>query len=235
MATAVTPERFASGMTFDEYVAYVGSPENLRREGSGRAVRSDFSAYFRKAYENARLNPDQTEALRWLVAQPGGPAKVLVLSEDWSSDCRRDVPTLARMATEMGMELRIFCRDGAKFSESASPSLAEAPDSNADLMAAFLNHKNGTTYQSIPVAAFYTRDLDYLYHYTEYPALYAKDRLVVEHIRGPRPGETAEQTRERGNREFQALFESPFFRIWTSAALDEIISCLHRRLVLGAV
>jgi len=31
----VTPERFASGMTFDQYVAYVGTPENLKREGSG--------------------------------------------------------------------------------------------------------------------------------------------------------------------------------------------------------
>ena len=29
--SVVTPERFASGMTFDQYVAYVGSPENLKR------------------------------------------------------------------------------------------------------------------------------------------------------------------------------------------------------------
>jgi hypothetical protein len=28
----VTPERFAQGMTFAEYVAYAGSPENLARE-----------------------------------------------------------------------------------------------------------------------------------------------------------------------------------------------------------
>ena len=27
--SAVTPERFARGMTFDEYVRYAGSPENL--------------------------------------------------------------------------------------------------------------------------------------------------------------------------------------------------------------
>ena len=27
-----------------------------------------------------------------IAAQPDGPAKILVISEDWSSDCRRDVP-----------------------------------------------------------------------------------------------------------------------------------------------
>jgi hypothetical protein len=28
----ITPERFATGMTFDEYVRYVGTPENLACE-----------------------------------------------------------------------------------------------------------------------------------------------------------------------------------------------------------
>ncbi len=30
--SAVTPARFAQGMTFDRYVAYTGTPENLQRE-----------------------------------------------------------------------------------------------------------------------------------------------------------------------------------------------------------
>ena len=30
--SVVTPERFARGMTFDDYVKYTGSPENLARE-----------------------------------------------------------------------------------------------------------------------------------------------------------------------------------------------------------
>ena len=29
----MTPERFAKGMTFDEYVRFIGSAENLGREG----------------------------------------------------------------------------------------------------------------------------------------------------------------------------------------------------------
>src|SRR5438093_471734 len=116
MATVVTPERFASGMTFDEYVRFCGTPENLARQGSGGAARRDFSAYFSEAFEKARLTDAQTGALKWLVSQPGGPAKMLVISEDWSSDCRRDVPMLARMAAVAGMEMRIFPRDGQKFS-----------------------------------------------------------------------------------------------------------------------
>jgi thiol-disulfide isomerase/thioredoxin len=234
--TVVTPERFAKGMTFDQYVAYIGTPENLRREaGPAGPGRRDFSAFMRKAYETTRLDEAQVEAIRWLATQPGGPAKILVISEDWSSDCRRDVPTLARFAEAGNMELRIFTRDGQKFSASHSPSLAEAPDSNADLMAEFLNEKNGQTWQSIPVAVFYTKGLEYLYHYTEFPAVYEKDRIVYGHIRAPRPGETPEQTKARVEREFPALQASPFFRVWANAAVDEIISALHRRLLLGKV
>jgi hypothetical protein len=235
VASVVTPQRFVQGMSFDQYVAYIGTPENLRREGSGGAPRRDYSAFFRHAFDQSRLTDGQEAALKWLVAQPDGPAKMLVLSEDWSSDCRRDVPTFARMATETGMELRIFTRDGQRFSSANVPSLAEAPDSNADLMAGFLNHKNGNTYQSIPVCAFYTRDLRYLYHFTEYPAIYEKDRVVNQNIRAPKPGESAEQTRVRADREFGELQASSFFRIWASATVDEILSALHRRAVLGVV
>ena len=221
-------------MTFEEYVSYTSTPENLQREGSG-GPRIDRSGFFREAFEHSRLTDDQAAALKWLVAQPNGPAKMLVISEDWSSDCRRDVPTFARIAVETGMELRIFNRDGRQFSSANVPSLEDAPDSNADLMAQFLNHKDGQTYQSIPVCAFYTRDLEYLYHFTEYAALYDKERLVVSHIRAPRPGESADQTRTRSNQEFNALIDSPFWRIWTSATVDEIVSALHRKAILGEV
>ncbi|HEY7466629.1 MAG TPA: thioredoxin family protein [Dehalococcoidia bacterium] len=233
MASVVTPERYASGMTFDEYVAYIGTAENLAREGSGGAPRRDFSAFFRDAFEKSRLTEAQSTALKGLVAHPGGPAKMLAISEDWSSDCRRDVPTFARMAAETGMELRIFRRDGQKFSDAHVPSLAEAPDSNADIMAEFLNHKNGQTWQSIPVCVFYSQDLDLLYRYQEYPAIYEKDR-ITDGLRAAKPGESPEEAQARFGREFPALQASEYFRIWASAAVDEIISALHRRLLLGA-
>lgn len=235
--SVMSAERFAEGMTFDQYVAWVGTPENLAREvlASVGVPRRDFSAFFRQAYETTRLHDAQVEAIRWLAAQRNGPAKILVISEDWSSDCRRDVPTIARFAEAGNMELRIFNRDGETLSASPSLSLGEAPASHADIMGEFLNHKKGQTWRSIPVAVFYTKDLEYLYHYTEFPAIYEKDRIVWGHIRQPRPGETKEQTEARVAREFPALQASPFFRIWACAAVDEIVSALHRRLVLGEV
>jgi hypothetical protein len=234
MASVVTPERYASGMTFDEYVAYIGTPENLARAGSGGAPRRDFSAFFRDAFEKSRLTEAQVSALKGLAAQPGGPAKMLAISEDWSSDCRRDVPTFARIAAETGMELRVFRRDGQKFSDAHIPSLAEAPDSNADIMAEFLNHKNGTTWQSIPVCVFYDSGLNLLYRYQEYPAIYEKDR-ILDGLRAAKPGESPEEAQARFGRDFPALQASEYFRIWASAAVDEIVSALHRRLLLGAV
>jgi hypothetical protein len=220
-------------MTFDEYVAYMASPANLAREGTGGSARTDRSAFFRQAFDRARLNPDQKAAFDWLLAQPNPPARMLALSEEWSSDCRRDVPTFARIAADTGMELRIFTRDGQKFGAGNVADPAESP--NADLVNMFLNHKDGQTYQSIPVCAFFTADFEYLYHYTEYAAIYDKERVVVQHIRAPRSGESAAATRERSDREFGELFDGPFFRIWASATVDEIASALHRKAVIGTV
>src|SRR5215211_7099048 len=93
MPIQITPERFAAGMTFDEYLAYIGSPENLRREPNGGGQRQDATAQFRAIYEGFKLSEDQVEALGWLVEQPNGPARMLAISEDWSSDCQRDIPT----------------------------------------------------------------------------------------------------------------------------------------------
>jgi thiol-disulfide isomerase/thioredoxin len=221
--SVVTPERFASGMTFDQYVAYVGTAESLKREGSQGAPRRDFSQYLRQAYDATRLTDAQTRALKWLAIQPNGPARVLVISEEWSSDCRRDVPTLARVAEVAGLELRIFRRDGQRFSRSQAPSLGEEPDSNADIMAEFLNVKNGQAWASIPVVVFYTKGLEYLYHYVEYPAIYHKDR-VVGHIRTT-----------QGDQGFRDLLKSPFFQVWSCAAVDEMLSALHERLVVGSL
>ncbi len=224
MPPIVTAERFAQGMTFDEYLRYIASPENLARE-AGAAPRTDQSGVMREAFESRRLTADQEDALRSLVARPGGPQRMLVISEEWSSDCRRDVPTFARIAAVTGIELRIFTRDGQKFSDAAVPSLDDAPDSNADLMAQFLNHKKGTTFQSIPVAAFFTREMEYLHHYQEFPAIYDKNRLRANPD-APLAGNLAG---------WLELLESPIFRIWASAAVDEIISALHRKALIGTV
>ena len=108
--SVVTAERFATGLTFDEYVRYAGSPENLEREAGWwlGPVRQDLSGLLRAWYERSRLSAAQAAAIQWLARQPDGPARILVISEEWSSDCRRDVPILARLAEAGGLELRIF-------------------------------------------------------------------------------------------------------------------------------
>jgi len=230
----MTPERFAKGMTFDDYVKFTGSPANLGREGfdirrfSLVRPRVDWSGFLRERHAKARLTDEQTGAIKWLAAQPGGPAKILVLSEDWSSDCRRDVPYLARLAEAGGLELRIFVRDADTMLRKGLPD--PGSHDNADLVLNYANEKNGQKWASIPVAVFFTKDFVELYRYVEYPAVYRKDR-VIGHLRAPRAGETEEQSKARGGRDIAALLDSPFVDVWAGAGIAEILSALHERLL----
>lgn len=232
----LTADRFAKGMTFDQYVAFTGSPENLAREGfdvrrfSKVTPRLDWSGYLRERHARARITAEQAGAIKWLAAQPGGPAKVLVLSEDWSSDCRRDVPYLARLCEAGGLELRIFPRDGDTILMKGLPEPGSSP--NADLVCAYANEKKGQKWASVPVAVFFTRDFAELYRYIEYPAIYRKERLLG-HLRAPRAGETEEQTKARSGSDIGALLASPFFDLWAVAGISEIISALHERVVVA--
>jgi hypothetical protein len=233
----VTPQRFAQGMTFDEYVTFVGSPANLAREGfdirrfSHVRPRIDWSGYLRERYANAKLTLDQVAAIRWLAAQPGGPAKILLIAEDWSSDCRRDVPYLARLAEEGGLELRIFARDGDAMLMKGLPDPASSP--TADLVHAYANEKNGERFATVPVAVFLDRAFNELHRYIEYPAIYHKARLIG-HLRTARDGETQDEARQRGGRQISELLESPFFDVWAHAGISEIVSALHERVVISA-
>ena len=230
----MTPERFAQGMSFDVYVTYVGTPENLAREAGWwlGPTRVDFSGPLRDWYARARLSDAQAAAIRWLAALPGGPARMLVISEEWSSDCRRDVPMLARLAEAGGMEMRIFTRDGQKVGRDPRADPAASP--NADIVNEFLREQDGRTYQSVPVAVFYTKELRYLYHYIEFPAIYHKER-IFRVMQAKDPGDTRNQRGESFLREWRALQEGPFFPMWASAAVDEILSALHERMVVGSL
>jgi hypothetical protein len=114
---------------------------------------------------------------------------------------------------------------------SRRPRADPADTPNADLMNEFLREQDGQTFQSIPVV-FYTRDLDYLYHFVERPAIYRPERLSGA-LRVPRPGETPEQTWARFMAEWAAVQRSPFFKVWAGAAIDEMLSALCEISVLG--
>jgi len=236
-AGIVTPERFARGRTFGQWLEFIGSADNLAREGfdvrrfGTVRPRIDWSGYLRDRHGRARLTDDQVAAAQWLAKQPGGPAKILVIAEEWSSDCRRDVPYLARLAEAGGFELRIFTRDGDAMWLKGVPE--PAAGGNADLVHAFANEKHGQRFATVPVAVFFDRAFNELYRYVEYPAIYRKERLFG-HMRAARASETADDAKTRAGREIGALFESPFFDVWARAAVDEILSALHERLTLGA-
>jgi hypothetical protein len=229
----MTPERFARGMSFDDWVTFAGSPENLAREGfdvrrfSALRPRLDWGEYLRQRHARARLSEGQAASIRWLAAQPGGPARVLVLAEDWSSDSRRDLPYLARLAEAGGLELRVFLRDGETMLRQGLPE--PFAGGNADLVREYANEKGGQKFATIPVAVFFTRDFVELYRYIEYPAIYRKDQILAR-LRAPRAGEAEAESRARAGRDIGALLESPFFDVWASAGIAEILSALHEKL-----
>ncbi len=240
-SSVVNADRFNKGMTFEQYAAYAGSPENLAREAFGSyypdggakgIARKDNSGVLRARYARARLADYQVAAIQWLAAQPGGPANILVLSEDWSSDCRRDVPMMARLAEAGGLTLRIFNRDGQKILGKRRPDPAAYPDGNHDIMLEFLNAKDEAEWASVPVVVVYTKDFAELHRYIEYPAIYHKDR-IRGHQQAARSGESADQARDRGMHEFAAMQASPFFDVWASAAVDEILSALYEKRVVS--
>lgn len=93
--SVVTPERFATGMTWQQY------SEHIKRNREKFAYN----------YEETALSDGDVEAFRSLVGKADGPAKVLALAEDWCPDVFRGLPVMARIAEAAGLELRIFPRD----------------------------------------------------------------------------------------------------------------------------
>ena len=94
-SSVVTPERYAQGMTYDQYMDSI------------KVNKARFEEY----YANVKLEPGQTQALRELAAANGGPNHVMVIGEDWCGDVVRELPVLARVAEAAGIEFRMFPRD----------------------------------------------------------------------------------------------------------------------------
>ncbi len=189
--SVVTPERFAAGMRYDEYVASI--ERNARR--------------FADNYEGTTVAAGDAAALRALVARPNGPAKMLVLGEDWCPDVFRGMPVFARIAEASGIEMRVFPRDQHK-----------------DIMAEFL--ANGE-FESIPVAVFYTRDHRYIAHWIERPALANQQmrELAPMYARLRKP-DASDEERAAAKQEYIDFQNGPVWGGWRQETISEVIRLL---------
>jgi len=93
--SVVTPERYASGLTWEQYSTHIKRNKD----------KFDYN------YDETVVSDDDARALRELARKEGGPARVLALGEDWCPDVFRGLPVMARITQAAGMELRIFPRD----------------------------------------------------------------------------------------------------------------------------
>ena len=94
-ASVVTPERFASGFTYQAYIAQI------------KVNRERFEEYYTKG----QLSVDDKEFFQKAARAPNGVSKLLVLGEDWCPDAFRGIPVMAQIAEAAGIEMRIFPRD----------------------------------------------------------------------------------------------------------------------------
>jgi hypothetical protein len=167
----------------------------LAQMPSNRERYQEHDAAFNLAEADARAFKDIGKRL--------GGLKALAILEDWCPDAHRGLPVVAKIACAGGMELRVFYRD-----------------KNLDIMNLYL--KEGK-YQSIPVFAFFDKDLKPLCHWIERPeaayrfmaqisAELAKKKLTEEEMRQERrkmSGPMAEEWRQETVKEIKALLEKP--------------------------
>ena len=187
-ASVVTPERFEQGISYETYMGQIKVNK----------------ARFEEFYNNFSVTAEDAAALRELAGKDNGPAKMLVLGEDWCGDVIRGLPVLARLSEASGIRMVVFPRD-----------------ENHDIMNEFL--KNGQ-WMSIPTAVFYTKDHDYICHWIERPEIAEKEMEQIEKdIRAENPDITDQEFgRERRSR------TAARSRFWQDMTVTEIRDLLTR-------
>lgn len=188
--SVVTPERFTEGFSYPDYIAQI----NINRN------------WFEKLYDSFQVDPDDAEFFRNAASLPNGPAKLMVIGEDWCPDVYRGMPMMARIAEAGGMEMRVFPRD-----------------SHMDIMNEFL--KEGK-WASIPVAVFYTADHEYLCHWIERPALAEREmESITAQVRSEMPNASDQELRAAARPRNQERFTA-----WQQESVKEIRELLAKSL-----
>ncbi len=80
--SVVTPQRFDQGVSYAEYIDQI------------KVNKERFNGFYR----DYPIKPEDAAFLRELAQRPNGPAKMLVLGEDWCGDVVRGFPVLSRVA-----------------------------------------------------------------------------------------------------------------------------------------
>ena len=145
----VTPERFSQGINYPDYVDQI------------KVNKARFEGF----YDGLKLSHEDTEFFKELASRPNGPAKMMVLGEDWCGDVIRGLPVLARIAEAAGIPISIFPRD-----------------THLDIMNEYLNKGE---FLSIPVAVFYTSDHKYICHWIERPEIAVIEPVSYTHLTLP--------------------------------------------------
>ena len=150
--SVVTPERFSQGFDYPSYMDQI------------KVNKTRFEGY----YDGFKMSAEDAALFKELAQRPDGPAKMMVIGEDWCGDVIRGLPVLARIAEAAGIPISIFPRD-----------------SHTDIMDEYL--KEGK-YMSIPVVVFYTADHEYICHWIERPEVAVVEQREIEKaIRDEKP------------------------------------------------
>jgi hypothetical protein len=187
--SVVTAERFEQGMTWAQWM------EHIQRN----------KEKFQYNFDETPVPDAEAEALRAVSAREGGPAKVLVLGEDWCPDVFRGLPVFVRMAEAAGWEFRAFPRDD-----------------NLDIMNEFLNKGE---HQSIPTAVFYTKDHRYITHWIERPVKAQAEMGEMQKLFEGLDREKDIAEMRRRNNEFQM---GPTWGGWRDATITEVRELLEK-------
>jgi thiol-disulfide isomerase/thioredoxin len=192
--SVVTPERFARGQSYAEYVASI--ERNQKR--------------FEENYDGTTVSAEDVAAYKALMAKPGGPAKMIVIGEDWCPDVFRGLPVFQKLAEATGLEIKVFKRD-----------------ENKDIIAEFLK---GGEFESIPVAVFYTKDMEAICHFIERPAKAQAEMkdLAPMYARLRKPDMTDEE-KAAARQEYIDFQNGPVWGGWRDETIKECLRELQAR------
>jgi hypothetical protein len=115
------------------------------------------------------------------------------------------MPVAVRIAEASGIEIRIFPRD-----------------KNVDIMNEFLNRGE---FQSIPVIVFYSKDVKYVAHWTERPALANEERAqITEQVKKELPNASEQDFRAENRKRTMVRYP-----LWQQASIKEMRQLLARK------